>query len=239
MKNLRALEIVDFLKDRKVCSMAELMEHFQVSQATIHRDVADLARQKLINKVHGGVAINSVMPKPEESLNSHFSARIDKNINKKLIIADKAVKYIQDSDIIFLDSSTTVYQLAQKIQLLKFSNLTIISNSVLIIQEFYKFPPHFFLISLGGNFNCQLNSFLGRTAIENLKKLKINKAFFSAAGCAEDKVSTFHEAHAEFLQEVLALAEKNYLLIDSTKIGKSGIFKICNIDKFDAVISDK
>jgi DeoR/GlpR family transcriptional regulator of sugar metabolism len=238
MKNLRALEIVDFLKDRKVCSMTDLMEHFQVSQATIHRDVADLARQKLINKVRGGVAINSVMPKPEESVNSHFSARIDKNIDKKLIIADKAAKYIQDGDIVFLDSSTTSYQLSRKIQSLKLTNLTIITNSVLIIQEFYKFPPHFFLISIGGNFNCQLNSFLGKTAVENLKRLKINRAFFSAVGIAGKKVSTFHEAHAEFLQEVIALAQESFLLLDSTKIGKSGIFQICTAGEITSVISE-
>jgi len=238
MKNLRALEIIDFLKDRKVCTMTDLIEHFQVSQATIHRDVADLAKKKLINKVHGGVAINSVMPQQDEPLNSHFSARINKNIKKKLLIADKALNYIQDGDIIFLDSSTTSLHLARKIQALKLSNLTIITNAVLIIQEFYKFPPHFFLISIGGNFNCQLNSFLGQTAVENLKRLKINKAFFSAVGIVDERVSTFHEAHAAFLQEVIALAEENILLLDSAKIGKSGIFQICKAKKIDCIISD-
>ena len=238
MKNLRALEIVDFLKDRKVCSMNGLMEHFQVSQATIHRDIADLAKKKLIDKVHGGVAIASVIPKKDEPLNSHFSARINKNINKKQQIAEKALESIHDGDIIFLDSSTTSLHLARKIQTLKLSNLTVITNSVLIIQEFYKFPPHFFLISIGGNFNCQLNSFLGRTAIENLKRLKINKAFFSAVGIADESISTFHEAHADFLKEVIALAEENILLIDSSKIAKAGIFKICETKNIDCIISD-
>ena len=239
MKNIRALEIVDFLKDRKVCTMNELIEHFKVSQATIHRDVADLAKRKLINKVHGGVAINSVMPQQDEPLNSHFSARINKNIKKKLQIADKALKCIQDGDIIFLDSSTTSLHLARKIQASDIFSLTIITNSVLIIQEFYKFPPNFFLISIGGNFNCQLNSFLGKTAIENLERLKINKAFFSAVGISNESIFTFHETHADFLRNTMALAEKNILLIDSTKIGKTGIFMICKADEFDNIITDK
>ncbi|MFA7184532.1 MAG: hypothetical protein WC082_06560 [Victivallales bacterium] len=129
--------------------------------------------------------------------------------------------------------------MARKLQKAPLSNLTVITNSILIIQEFYLFPPHFFLISVGGNFNCQLNSFLGRTALENLKRLKINKAFFSAVGLTEAGASTFHEAHAEFLKEVLALAEDNYLLIDSTKSGKSGIFAICPLKKIDHVLSDR
>jgi DeoR/GlpR family transcriptional regulator of sugar metabolism len=239
MKNLRALEIVDFLKDRKVCSMIELMEHFQVSQATIHRDVADLAKNKLINKVHGGVAVNSVMPQSEEPLDSHFSVRINKNIKKKLLIADKAIKCIQDGDIIFLDSSTTSLHLARKMQCSELSNLTVITNSVLIIQEFYRFPPHFFLISIGGNFNFQLNSFLGKTAIENLKRLKINKAFFSAVGIGDGNISTYHENHAEFLKEVLTIAQENYLLLDSCKFGKSGNFQICDLNDVEKIIADK
>ncbi|MDD5598893.1 MAG: hypothetical protein PHV82_13175, partial [Victivallaceae bacterium] len=108
----------------------------------------------------------------------------------------------------------------------------------LIIQEFYLFPPHFFLISVGDNFNCQLNSFLGRTALENLKRLKIDKAFFSAVGATETGATTFHETHAEFLKEVLALAEENYLLVDSTKFGKAGIFAICPLQEIDHVLSD-
>ena len=241
MKTLRSFEIVKFLKDRKCCSMSELMEHFNVSQATIHRDVADLVKRDVVRKVHGGVALPGALPglTREPPLDSHFSTRISKNSTKKSIIAEAAVKHISDGDIIFLDSSTTVLHLARRIQKAHLSNLTIITNSVLIIQEFHLFPPHFFLMSVGGNFNCQLNSFLGRSAIDNLNRLKINKAFFSAVGLREGIVSTFHEAHAEFLKEVLQLAEGKYLLIDSTKFGKAGIFEICSRAEIGHVLSDK
>jgi DeoR/GlpR family transcriptional regulator of sugar metabolism len=238
MKTLRSLEIFNYIKDQQRCSISELMEHFNVSQATIHRDVTELAQRKIIYKVHGGVAIASAVPKEAEPVNSHFSERINKNLAKKMVIAEKAAKYIKHGDIIFLDSSTTVYQLARKLQKMQLSNLTIITNSILIIQEFHLFPPHFFLISVGGNFNCHLNSFLGKTAVENLKRLKINKAFFSAVGINKIGVSTFHEAHAEFLKEVLTLAEENYLTIDSSKFNKAGIFEICLNSQIDHVISD-
>lgn len=239
MKTLRSLEILNYLKNRQRCSINELMTHFDVSQATIHRDVTELARHKVIHKVHGGVAIASAVPENANAVDSHFSKRINKNLNKKIMIAEEAVKHINDGDIVFLDSSTTVYQLARQLQKVSLSNLTIITNSTLIIQEFYLFPSHFFLISIGGNFNCQLNSFLGKTALENLKRLKINKAFFSAVGITKTGVSTFHEAHAEFLKEILALAEENYLLIDNTKFGKSAIFEICKLDKISFILSNK
>jgi len=96
MKTLRSLEILNYLKERQSCSISELMERFNVSQATIHRDVTELARQKIIRKVHGGVAIASAVPEGIEPANSHFSERVNKNLSKKTLIAEEAVKHIKD-----------------------------------------------------------------------------------------------------------------------------------------------
>ena len=56
MKSLRSYEIVQYVQERKYCSLPELMEKFQVSSATIHRDVAALVKAGQVRKVHGGVA---------------------------------------------------------------------------------------------------------------------------------------------------------------------------------------
>lgn len=240
MKTLRSFEIIDYLKEKKHCSMNDLIAHFDVSPATIHRDVSELARKKLIQKVHGGIALPAdAAVTNSETLNSHFSVRVDKSTEKKSFIAEKASKLISDGDIIFLDSSTTAFHLARKLQKMNFSSLTIITNSVLIIQDFYLFPPHFILISIGGNFNCQLNSFLGQAALGNLRRLKINKAFISAVGITNEGISTFHENHADFLKEVLDISEVNYLMIDSSKFNKVGIFEICPLSQIDYIISDE
>jgi DeoR/GlpR family transcriptional regulator of sugar metabolism len=114
-----------------------------------------------------------------------------------------------------------------------------VTNSVIIIQEFCLFPAHFILLSLGGNFNCQLNAFLGRTAVETLNRLRLNKAFISAFGITVQGISTYHEEHAHFLKHVLQVADKAYLLIDSGKFGRSGIFPIVDLSKLDAVISEQ
>ncbi len=237
MKTLRSLEIIDYLKKRKYCSMNQLMKQFGVSPATIHRDISELTRRKLIRKVHGGVAL---IPEKESvvTVDSHFSARIKKETEKKTVIAELALPYIEDGDIVFLDSSTTALHLSGKIQKLQLANLTIITNSVHIIQEFCLFPPHFVLVGLGGNYNCQLNSFLGKSAVEGLQRLRIGKAFLSAVGATEEGVTTYHEDHAEFLEKTIALSARKYLLLDSTKFDRTGLFKFAGLQNFDAVFSD-
>lgn len=240
MKNLRTFAIVDYLKTKKYCSVGELMEQFHVSPATIHRDIASLVRKNLIQKVHGGVAYIDQTEAADKMtvLSSTFQERINWNQNRKRKISEAAVQEIVEGDIIFLDSSTTVFFLAERLLESSFSNLTIVTNSAMIIQNFHKFPPHYVLISLGGTFDLQLNAFLGQAAIRELERLSISKAFISAFGIDGELVTTNHEYHSFLLLKVLEVAKKRYLLADRSKFDRSGLFKLGTRSDFDRIITD-
>ncbi len=238
MKSLRAYEIVEYVKERKFCSLTELMEKFGVSTATIHRDVASLVRGNRLRKVHGGVAAVNPEAALPAHIADHYRERLRNNCDEKLEIAEKALAEIADGDILFLDSSTTVYYLGRALQHSDFTNLTIVTNSMLIIQEFPLFPANYFLIALGGNYDLQLNAFLGQATLRELEQLSVDKSFFSALGVTPDGVSSRHENHALFLRRVLELARRNHLLISSDKFDKSGIFRIAPLSRIDRLISD-
>ena len=238
MKNLRTYAIVDYLKPKKYCSIRELTEHFRVSAATMYRDIADLAARDVIVKVKGGIAFREAAPAQKHPSGSPFLERINGNRGRKEIIARKAIQRIGEGDILFLDSSTTVYYLAKLLEESAFSNLTIVTNSVTIIQNFCKLPSHYVRIGLGGSFDVQLNSFLGQSTMRELEYLRISKAFVSAFGVGDGRVTTNHEHHAGLLMKVLDLAEQRYLLADRSKFGRSGLFRIAPEKMFDEIISD-
>ncbi len=240
MKNLRTFAIVDYLKNKKYCSVNELMEHFNVSVATIHRDIASLVEKKLIQKVHGGVACVDEVEATDRLtvLSSTFQERINWNQKRKERISKVAVQEIAEGDIIFLDSSTTVFFLAERLLENAFTNLTIVTNSAMIIQNFHKFPSHYVLISLGGTYDPQLNAFLGQAAIRELERLSISKAFVSAFGIDNNRVTTNLEHHSSLITKVLEVAKKRYLLADRSKFDRSGLFKFWNRDGFDRIITD-
>ncbi len=240
MKNLRTFAIIDYLKQKKYCSVSELMEHFNVSPATIHRDITSLVRNNQIRKVHGGVAYIDPVDATDRMtvLSSTFQERINWNQKFKLKISELAMREISEGDIIFLDSSTTVFFLAERLLESSFSNLTIVTNSAMIIQNFHKFPPHYVLISLGGTFDLQLNAFLGQAAIRELERLTVSKAFISAFGIDDDLVTTNHEYHSLLLLKVLEVAKQRYLLADRSKFDRSGLFRLGTRADFDRIISD-
>ena len=231
MKNLRTFAIIDYLKEKKYCSVNELMEHFHVSPATIHRDIASLVKNNQLRKVHGGVAYVDPVEATDKMtvLSSTFQDRINWNQKLKLKISELAMQEIAEGDIVFL---------AERLLESSFSNLTIVTNSAMIIQNFHKFPPHYVLISLGGTFDLQLNAFLGQAAIRELERLSVSKAFISAFGIDGNLVTTNHEYHSTLLLKVLEVAKKRYLLADRSKFNRSGLFRLGVRADFDRIISD-
>ena len=224
MEKMRTYLILDYLRQRKRCTLAKLMKKFGVSSATIHRDVDELARRDAVMKVRGGLVFNEVVARRVNG--SDFSERIVTNRAAKVAAARKALAHIAEGDIIFLDSSTTVYELAVLLRNSDFAHLTIITNSVSIVQSFRKYPSHYTLIGLGGSFDPQLNSFLGETVIRQLAELNITKAFVSAFGLDDKNATTNHEHQAELVRRVMAASERSYLILDRSKKGRTGLHRL-------------
>ena len=143
--NERQLGMSAYLRTVRYSSIEDLVTRFGVSVATIHRDIAALVRTGAVRKVHGG-AISTL---PEETpvkaaaaasqRDSHFIQRLETNRAAKMLIAERAEGSIVDGDIVFLDSSTTCLCLARRLQSSRLNNLSIVTNSVLIAQEFSVF----------------------------------------------------------------------------------------------------
>jgi len=237
MDNIRIRQILAYLKTRKSCTLKELMDAFGVSSATIHRDVAILAKRDAVERVRGGLIYNET-PAPSGNA-AAYQERVVTHRSEKIMVAQKALHVIEEGDIIFLDSSTTVYELALLLTHGEFDHLTIITNAIAVMHLFRKFPAHWSLIGLGGNYDPQLNSILGISALEQLARYNVTKAFVSGFGLDDKTATTNHEHQAEILRKVLDAADKRYLLIDHTKLGRKGLYRIAARGGFDAIISDR
>lgn len=237
MDNLRLRRILALLKERKACSVAEIMETFDISSATAHRDIATLAKRDAVERVRGGIVYNDA---PDTRANSsNFQERVIAQRNEKMKAAKKALSLINEGDIIFLDSSTTTYELALLLIHERFDHLTVITNAIAIMHLFRKFPPHWSMIGLGGNYDPQLNSILGMSALEQLSRFNLTKAFVSCFGVDDKNATTNHEHQAEMLRKVLDAADRRYLIVDHKKIGRKGLYRIAACGGFDAIISDR
>lgn len=235
MKNLRTYDILAYLKKKKRCTLDELMQRFAVSSATIHRDVAELVSSNAVERVRGGIVFaDAPVAKPG---GGDYRDRVIANPAAKERIARKALRLVSEGDILFLDSSTTVFAFSECLRQASFDHLTILTNSVSIMQNFCRFPQHWVLIGLGGNYDPQLNSILGAAALQQLADFSITKAFVSGFGINDKVVTTNHERQSEIIKRVLDIAVRRYLLIDRSKYGRTGLYRLSSRGAFDEIVT--
>ena len=238
MRNLRSYQILDYVKSRRHCSLEELREKFNVSSATIYRDVAALVARGALQRVRGGVSALERSAAAASPSPNGYHDRFEWNRAGKERIARKALSRIADGDILFLDSSTTVACLAQLLAGQSFAALTVVTNSVAIVEQFAKFPSQWVRIALGGPYDPQLHSLLGQETFRQLERITPTKAFVSAYGVDDRIATTNHENQAALLARVFDKTPQKFLLADRSKFGRTGLYRLAARSSFDEILSD-
>lgn len=235
MENIRTRRILAYAREKGSCSTRELIERFGVSPATIHRDITALEEAGAVERVRGGVV--PLKGAGTRGSASTYSERVVVNRGAKMAIAAKALTMIAEDDIIFLDSSTTVHELALLLTKGGFQHLTVVSNAIPVIRLFPDMPTGWSLVALGGNFDPQLNSVLGAATLGELSKLGFTKSFVSAFGLDARAATTNHERQAELLAKVIEVSDKTILAIDSSKNDRRGLYRIAARGDFAEIVT--
>ena len=174
----------------------------------------------------------------EHAVYSRYQDRIDRNREAKIAVAKKAVGRIEDGDIIFLDSSTTVYYLAKELQAASFSNLTVITNSVELVVELSGVEG-WTIILTGGRLKPESLALVGDQTQQSLRRYHVDKAVMSCKGIdLESGVTDSSEFHSQTKQSMLCCAKKRILILDSSKFDKVSFIDIAPLDAFDTVVTN-
>ena len=160
-------------------SIAELADRHAVSTITVHRDLAELSADGLIERVHGGArAINGQAS--GERIETAWDGRVAQSREAKAAIAARAARLVNDNATIFLDSSSTCLALARALEADPPQMVTLVTNSPAIAFELSAESIH--VIVTPGEVDQHMRLIGGRWAYEFLSELNIDVAFISAAG---------------------------------------------------------
>ena len=106
----RQEKILEILSKRKAITVDELCSELYSSGATIRRDLAALESNRLIHRTHGGAVFI------DGTANDFpLTLRESKNMLLKERIAAKALPLIHDGMTLFMDSSSTVNAVAERL----------------------------------------------------------------------------------------------------------------------------
>ena len=203
-----------------------------VSQMTVRRDVMQSGGRFACLGGHVIGAQNDVAGGDYvlEEENDHHAAA-------KIAACAKAAKLVEEDDTVFIDCGTTTPRLAALIP--HDMRLTAVCYS-LNVAEILSRRKNTRLILLGGLFHPAAASFSGEAALDELKRININKAFISAGGVDETRgvtCSHFHEVPVK--QAAISRAVEAYLVVDASKFGKVRAAHFAGIAAFTSIVSDQ
>lgn len=231
MKKNRQKEIVQLLEREKVVNAQELAERFDVSLATIRRDLDQLEQQHILRKTYGGAELRDSIV----NLIPTLSTRLNRYHEDKVSIALTALQYIPDNCTIALDSGSTISEFCRRLPSKR--GLTVISSDTYNAN----------LALTSGNRVYMMGGFLtpdgtsdGTCAKEFLSNIGTLDFFITSTDGADPTAGiTTHELGInELKRHYLKNAATTILLVDHSKFNQKGFYKMCDFSDIDIVITD-
>lgn len=201
--------ILEYIDSQHAVTATELMQRFDASEATIRRDLTDMDKKGLIQKVHGG----AVSLKSPIAVEYKVSERMDKNIDEKILIAKHAAGLIQNNDLVFLDAGTSTYHIIDYIDA---PNVTFVTNAIMHAQKLAANGYSVFLT--GGRLKATTEALIGSECYESILHYHFSIGFFGAnAVNRADGFTTPDPEEAKIKECALSRTHSPYILCDHTK----------------------
>lgn len=227
----RQNKILDILAKRQAVSVEDLCRSLYSSGATIRRDLRILENNGLLRRTHGGAVYIDGNCK-----DFPLTLRENENLLQKDIVAHKAFPYIRDGQTIFMDASSTVSRLAEK--LTGFQHLRVITSGLKtanILSELEGVEVY----CTGGRLRENAKSFVGEHAVDFIARFNADLAFFSCRGISPDVgVTEASEDEAGIKRAFLRNARHVILMADSSKLGKQFFCKVCGLENVWKLITN-
>lgn len=227
----RHTQLIALLKAQGYCSVSEMSSMLNVTPMTIRRDLRILSEKHIIQVMHGGACFcASKQDEPD------FSVRTHEHLAEKQAIGKRVAElFIQEGDVVGIDSGSTMIEVARNLPDVP---LTVVTASLPAANVVARNNRHQ-LVMLGGVLQHEASCFYSPQAVGALHTLHINKLFLATAGLLiPDGLSCSNLSDAEVKQALINSSRQVILCADSSKIGKAFLAHFASLDAIHALVTD-
>jgi DeoR/GlpR family transcriptional regulator of sugar metabolism len=219
--------ILDAIRTGQGVEVVDLAQRFAVSQMTVRRDLARLAREGKLTRVHGGAVSEREEPP--------FAAISAERHAERQRIGFAGASLVEDGQAVMIDIGTTALALARHLHGRK---LRVITSNLAVVEELQQ-DPDIELIVLGGVVRRNYRSLVGILAEDALRQLSADVAFLGASGIREDlSVMDTTLVEVPIKRGMVAASRRTVLLVDAAKFEMAGSVRICGAGELDVVVTD-
>lgn len=227
----RQEKLFEYLLDNNFATISELSEKTNFSQSTVRRDIKELEKMGKVSVFHGGVSIRQTY--------DSFSERSTRAYEEKKRIAVRAVRYVEDGDVIYIAGGSTTTEFAKQLAARDdLSKVTIVACALNVAVECLANKSYRVFIGCGEIISYD-ESMTSKETTDYIKKYDFSKVFL---GC-----QAFNIKHGlmyprlninELNKTIVNNANQVILLSDSSKVGGEGEFSACSFDDVNLFVTD-
>lgn len=231
MKSERHQAILNLLKQHRTVSVNDIARELNVSSMTVRRDLADLAADGLVLRVHGGAQLpHNAHGTTLSRVHTHDEKR-HQYVRQKRAAAMLAAQYVHPGDSIFLGGGSTLELMCEY---LPKRDIRVITNSAPVFGVLAD-NTEVELFLIGGTYRSQTRVFTMPGSNSGFFGLTASKAFVSTTGVFGNEVFGSYMDAASVLTDALNRAHERYLVTDEYKIGRRDYCAFTTLDRISAV----
>jgi DeoR family fructose operon transcriptional repressor len=228
----RRLQIREILSAQRSVSAADLTEKLDATAATIRRDLLALEKEGVLVRSHGGAVSRTA----STSFQPSYEALQRTQRCEKEAIAAAAQTMLLDGDTIFLEGSTTVFELSRRLG--AFNRLTVATNSPPIVCQLQRWTG-VEVVCTGGNLHRDQFYLSGPWAHIALSEIRVDKAILGITAIDFASGHSCASQHESQVKKMLVKSAKQRIgLADHTKFKKEAFYHIGPIADFTTIITD-
>ena len=231
--NRRENMIIDYINEHGSASVVELSNYVQVSEITVRRDLERLESKKAIIRYHGGA--RKITNVEGDSPIAEFGAKEVEMCDEKIRIGMKACEFIQDDDIVFMNSGTTVLNFLKSLEK---RNVTIVTNNTAALS--CPLHPEIDILILGGTYYRRTRSVGGDFTCNQIMGIYSTCTILGVNALDLENGMTTNVYQESTINKSMINHTKGkvILLADSSKMGKLSNYVSAPLSNIHVIITD-
>jgi len=211
VKEQRHELILGELARRGAVSVAALAQRLGVSEATIRRDLDELARLGKVHRTHGG----ALSADPREELPLNLKATSYAAEKRRIGLAAAAL--IQPGQVVGCSGGTTVAHVATA---LRGKRVVVVTNALNIALELATSEEAEVIVT-GGTLRGRSLELVGHVAERTFRELYVDVAVIGVDGISlEQGLTTYHLSEAQTNRVLMEQARQVWVVADHSKVEK-------------------
>jgi DeoR family transcriptional regulator, aga operon transcriptional repressor len=232
--------LLDLLPGDGQLTVAGAARALGVSQATIRRDLDELAQQQLLTRTRGGAVAGHV------SYDLPLRYKTARHAPEKQRIGRAAAALVEPGASVALNGGTTTSEVARALATRPdLQNgtgapaITVVTNAMNIANEL-AVRQHIKIVVTGGVTRSQSYELIGPLATLVLAELSLDWAILGVDALdLRAGASAHHEGEASVNHLMATRAGQVMIVADHSKLDQRAFARICAVDEIDVIVTDR